>query len=188
MPDGDVLVHAGDLLQFGNAQEMQRAMEWLAALPHAKKVVVAGNHEVCVERGEGRAAIERAGAIYLEEESITIDGLHFWGAPWTARMRVWAFGKDRGREMAETWAKMPDDLDVLITHGPPYGFGDRVPIQGIPRHVGDVDLLERIRVTRPKHHIFGHIHQDPGAWRCGPTRLYNVTTDEGVLPATIIDL
>ncbi len=190
VPDGDILVHAGDLLQHGDLDELARATEWLAALPHSKKIVIAGNHEVCLEKKpvEARAMLADAGAIYLEDEGITLDGIRFHGSPWTPRFRIWAFGKDRGRAAAEMWAKIPSDLDVLVTHGPPYGFGDRVPIKGIPRHVGDVDLLERVRRVRPRVHLFGHIHQDPGQWSAGGTRFYNVTTNEGELPATVIDI
>ena len=190
IPEGDVLVHAGDLLQHGNLEELARAMEWLAALPHPKKIVVAGNHEVCVERqpDQARAMIAAAGAIYLEDEGTEIDGIRFHGSPWTPRYRVWAFAKGRGQESRAMWEKIPDRVDVLVTHGPPFGFGDRIEWKGALRHIGDVDLLDRVRIVRPKVHLFGHIHQDPGQWKTAATAFYNVTTDEGRLPPTVVDL
>ena len=190
VPDGDLLIHAGDLLAHGGLDELARATAWLAALPHRKKIVVAGNHEVCVEKKptEALAMLAETGAHYLQDEALAIDGVRFYGSPWTPKFRIWAFGKDRGPASAEMWAKIPSGLDVLVTHGPPYGFGDRVPIKGVKRHVGDVDLLERVRIVRPRVHLFGHIHQDPGRWSAAGTRFYNVTTNEGELAATVIDL
>ncbi|HEY8074704.1 MAG TPA: metallophosphatase domain-containing protein [Labilithrix sp.] len=196
VPDGDVLVHAGDLLAHGTLDELARATDWLRAMPHRTKVVVAGNHEVCLQRDRDR---ERAramldGFVYLEDAAATIDGLVFWGSPWQPRFAFWAFGLARGPELAAKWALVPDRVDVLVTHGPPRGFGDRVRIFGSERHVGDDDLLRRVREVRPRLHLFGHIHQDPGRWsesgneNESQTIFANVTTDDGTLPASIFDL
>ena len=102
--------------------------------------------------------------------------------------RVWAFGASRGPELAAKWAKIPDHVDVLVTHGPPWGFGDRIEWQGKPRHIGCVDLLSRVLRVSPPVHIFGHIHQDPGQWEEGPMHFFNVTTGDSDRGATVIDL
>ena len=79
----------------------------------------------------------------------------------------------------------PDQItDILITHGPPHGFGDRIDPH---THVGCEDLLQAITRVRPGLHLFGHIHQDHGAWPHHNTLLANVTTDEGELPATVFE-
>jgi Icc-related predicted phosphoesterase len=188
VPDGDVLVHAGDLLQHGSLEELARAADFLRALPHPVKIVVAGNHEVCLERtpAEARALLE--GFVYLEDAATTIGDLVVYGTPWTTKFRVWAFGATRGAELAAKWAKIPDRVDILVTHGPPYGFGDRIEWKQQQRHVGCADLLARVRQVEPQLHLFGHIHQDPGTWREGRTTFRNVTTSEGTLPVTVIDL
>ncbi|MBS2017809.1 MAG: metallophosphoesterase [Deltaproteobacteria bacterium] len=190
VPDGDVLVHAGDMLQYGSLDELERAIAFLASFPHRTKVVVAGNHEVCLEKrpAEARARLADAGFVYLEDEATTIDGVRFYGSPWQPKFRIWAFGAARGPELASKWARIPRDLDVLVTHGPPYGFGDTIRWRDEDRHVGCKDLLARVQIVRPRLHLFGHIHQARGMWTVGPTRFANVTTNEGEAPATVIDL
>ncbi len=184
VPVGDVLVHAGDMLQHGSLDELARATDFLRSLPHPIKIIVAGNHEVCLERqpAEARALLE--GFVYLEDEARTIEGLVFYGSPWQPKFRIWAFGATRGAELASKWAMIPDRVDVLVTHAPPRGFGDRIEWQGVERRVGCPDLLERVRAVKPRLHLFGHIHQDRGQWTVGATTFANVTTDEGASPAT----
>ena len=188
VPDGDILVHAGDMLQHGSLDELARAADFLRALPHPIKIIVAGNHEICLEKlpAEARAMLE--GFIYLEDDAVTIDGLVFYGSPWQPKFRIWAFGAARGAELASKWAKIPERVDVLVTHGPPHGFGDRIHWKGQDRHVGCVDLLARVRVVQPRLHLFGHIHQDRGRWIEGPTTFATVTTDEGASPAMELSL
>lgn len=190
VPEGDVLVHAGDMLQYGSLDELARAIAFLSALPHRTKVIVAGNHEVCLEKhpAEARARLQDAGFVYLEDDGATIEGVRFYGSPWQPKFRIWAFGAVRGPELASKWAKIPNEVDVLVTHGPPYGFGDTIHWNGQDRHVGCLDLLERVRDVRPKLHLFGHIHQARGTWTAGPTTFANVTTDEGQAPPTVLDL
>lgn len=190
VPDGDVLVHAGDLLRAGSLDELARAAGWLRSLPHRVKVVVAGNHELCLQKRpeEARALLE--GFVYLEDAAATVEGLVFYGSPWQPIFRVWAFGARRGPELAAKWARIPERVDVLVTHGPPFGYGDRAR-PGHPGgewHVGCVDLLARVRVVRPRLHLFGHIHQDPGRWEEDGISFANVTTAERTLPAAVFDL
>ena len=195
VPDGDVLVHAGDLLAYGSLEELARAVDWLGRLPHRTKIVVAGNHEVCLERERDRAkaramleAVDRM--IYLEDTAAEVGGVVFYGSPWQPRFSFWAFGLARGAELAGKWALVPERVDVLVTHGPPRGYGDRVRNFGAERRVGDDDLLRRVREVRPRLHLFGHIHQDPGRWEddATGTTFANVTTDDGTIPPSVFDL
>jgi Icc-related predicted phosphoesterase len=197
VPDGDILVHAGDMLQYGSLGELARAADFLRALPHPIKVVVAGNHDVCLEKQPAAARALLDGFVYLEDEARTIEGLVFYGSPWQPKFRIWAFGATRGAELAAKWAKIPDRVDVLVTHGPPHGFGDRIPWRPAGfggalgdelRHVGCADLLARVRAVAPRHHLFGHIHPDRGSWSSGATTFTNVTTNEGEAPPIVIDL
>jgi predicted phosphodiesterase len=188
VPDGDVLVHAGDLLAHGSLDELARAADWLRNFPHPVKVVVAGNHEICLQKrpAEARALLE--GFVYLEDSAAEIHGLIFHGSPWQPRFRIWAFGASRGAELASKWALIPPRVDVLVTHGPPHGYGDRIVWRDLVRQVGCVDLLARVREVKPRLHLFGHIHQAPGRWEEGPITFANVTTDDGSLPASVFDL
>jgi hypothetical protein len=147
-------------------------------------------HDVCLQKrpAEARALLE--GLIYLEDSAKTVAGLVFYGSPWQPMFRVWAFGARRGPELAAKWTKIPDRVDVLVTHAPPHGYGDRTR-PGHPegeQRVGCADLLARVEAVRPRLHLFGHIHQDPGKWERGPTTLANVTTAEGLAPASVFDV
>ena len=82
----------------------------------------------------------------------------------------WAFNLPRGKALAKVWAKIPDDTDVLITHGPPYGILDKTE-RG--EHCGCQDLLERIKVIQLKLHIFGHIHEGYGMFQDESTTFVN---------------
>lgn len=186
IPDGDILVHAGDLLRHGSLDELARAADFFRALPHRRKIIVAGNHELCLQRRaeEARALLE--GFVYLEDSEATVEGLRFYGSPWQPIFRVWAFGARRGPELAAKWAKIPEGLDVLVTHSPPRGKGDRV-FGGLYR-AGCADLAKRVTEVKPKLHLFGHIHQDPGRWEEDGITYANVTTSEGEIAAQVFDV
>lgn len=183
VPDGDVLIHAGDMARSGTLAELEVARDFLAALPHRHKIVVAGNHDCALEDTPEVARELFSRFTYLEDESITIEGVRFYGSPWTPRFFDWAFNLDRGPQLAEKWARIPEDTDVLITHGPPKGIGDRTIDD---RREGCVDLLERIEQVAPAFHIFGHIHEHRGIWRVGPTTFVNATTNECTAPPTVL--
>ncbi len=185
VPDGDVFVHAGDLCRGGDLDELREAADWIAGLPHEHKVIVAGNHDwaFVYERAAARSAI--AGMIYLQDAEATIGGLRFYGSPWQPTFHDWAFNLPRGQALADVWAKIPPGIDVLVTHSPPAGFGDRSPIGS---RAGCADLRARIEVVRPRLHLFGHIHQDGGLWDHDGILLANVTTWECDRAPTVIDI
>ena len=185
VPDGDVFVHAGDMCQAGTIAELLAVVTWLADLPHRHKVIIAGNHDWSFidARNDARALV--AAVHYLQDQALELDGVRFYGSPWQPEFGGWAFNLPRGPQIAERWNLIPPGLDVLITHGPPAGFGDRTPRGG---RVGCADLLQRIDVVRPRLHLFGHIHEDGGVWTHGDTTFANVTTWECERGATVIDL
>jgi Icc-related predicted phosphoesterase len=87
---------------------------------------------------------------------MVIDGIHFWGSPRQPECGSWAFGLNRfGRELHEVWDRIPLRTDVVITHGPPYGFRDTT-MAG--EHVGGEELAIRLAEVEPRLHAFGHIH------------------------------
>ena len=160
VPDGDVLVHAGDFTMKGTEAEVAAFGEWLGRTSHPHKVVIAGNHDFLFEADPDRArSLFPPNAHYLFESEVTIDGLRFWGAPWQPWFLDWAFNLQRGPELAAKWALIPDGIDVLITHGPPFGIGDRT-WKG--ENVGCEELLKAVRRTKPRLSVFGHIHEGYG--------------------------
>lgn len=186
LPDGDVLVHAGDMLRFGDLDELAEFCEWFARLPHATKIVVAGNHERCFESHHAQA-VDMLGpdVHYLQDSGIQLGGLRWWGSPWQPEYRDWAFNLPRGAALRERWSLIPDDTDVLITHTPPLGLGDRGPVGG---RDGCEELARRVAELRPLLHLFGHIHQDGGLWTDGATTSANVTTWECDRRPTVLDV
>lgn len=160
IPSGDVLVIAGDICNRGTLEEIKRFDQFLSDLPHRHKLVVAGNHDLPF----AKLAAEKAGAllknaIYLQDSSAEIKGVKFWGSPWQLRYFDGAFDLAQRQELAEKWARIPVDTDVLITHTPPHGILDRTR-RG--KHVGCRDLAIAIQHISPKAHIFGHIHESAG--------------------------
>lgn len=181
IPEGDVLVHAGDITRRGDLADLVSFNAFLGELPHPVKIVIAGNHDFCLERQPLESEAVLTNAIYLRDRAVVAAGLTIYGSPWQPRFFDWAFNLDRGRALQEKWDLIPEGLDVLVTHGPPSDFGDRV---GTGERVGCADLLAAVRRLRPRLHVFGHIHEDAGVWRDGPTTFVNASTCDLAYRAT----
>ena len=156
IPDGDLLIHAGDGTFTGKPFEVKLWMEWMVSLPHPKKVMIAGNHDWLFQKNPtfARSMIPDS-IIYLEDDMKEVAGFKIYGSPWTPYFLNWAFNLERGHRIREKWNKIPRDVDILVTHGPPMGILDQVP-DG--EHVGCKDLKDVISRIKPKLHVFGHIH------------------------------
>lgn len=173
VPEGDVLVHCGDWTNRGEESSVKSFLDWFSAQPHQHKVFIAGNHELSLE-GVNRKKILKLIDTYtndnlhfLENSSIVIEGLNFYGSPATPYYGGWAFNFQRGKSIAMEWEKIPDNTNVLITHGPSYGILDLVedlPFnRGRDLHQGCQDLKNRIAYLRELElHLCGHLHTDGG--------------------------
>jgi Icc-related predicted phosphoesterase len=157
----DVLVHAGDITNRGEMECLKDFAHWLADYPAEHKIVIAGNHDWCFyKRNKGRNVLEDNGIIYLQDEGCKIGDINFWGSPWQPDFCNWAFNRPRGIALREKWQLVPEETDVLITHGPPATILDAVGNSG---PLGCVDLLEEvIDRIKPRAHIFGHVHAGYG--------------------------
>lgn len=185
LPDGDILIHAGDMTQRGTLQQLESVANWLRAQPHRHKVVIAGNHDFALQRDAVNARALFHGLTFLEDSEATCEGLRIWGSPWQPWFHDWAFNLRRGADIDAKWQLIPEGVDVLVTHGPPAGYGDLV---WNGERVGCEDLTRQLDRVKPKLLFFGHIHEDRGEWQRGPTRIVNCTTAEAAFPATVIDL
>ncbi len=172
IPKGDILIHAGDFTKRGLIAEVQQFNQWLAAQPHKYKIVIAGNHDFLFEQNPVLAQSLLSEIIYLEDNFIEIEGIRFWGSPITPWFFDWAFNRQRGAEIAAHWKKIPQGIDILITHGPPKGILD-LTLHGL--EVGCEDLLEVVQRIRPQYHIFGHIHEAYGIAQIGNTHFINAS-------------
>lgn len=161
LPEGDVLIHAGDLTGKGTDAEVQEALEWFGQVGTFRhRVMIAGNHDFLFEREPGYArSLIPPNVMYLENSGAVIEGVRFWGSPITPFFHDWAFNR-HASVIGRHWKAIPSDTDVLITHGPPFGVLDRVDGG---EQVGCPQLLaEIVNRIRPQVHVFGHIHEGYG--------------------------
>lgn len=159
VPEADILIHAGDFSARSSIAGLTDFNNWLGNLPHRYKIVIAGNHDSLFEMANIFARSFLTNAIYLQDSEVIIDHVKFYGSPWTPEFNHWAFMKQRG-EMKYVWEKIPADVDVLITHGPPYGVLDKSGYK--KANMGCAYLGKAIETIRPKLHVFGHIHEGSG--------------------------
>ncbi len=158
---GDMLIHAGDVCNRGIESEVVAFLNWFKIQNYKHKIFIAGNHDWFFER----ATVEQINeiipkeVIYLNDSGVCIDGINIWGSPIQPTFFDWAFNRDRGKEIDKHWQLIPKNIDILITHGPPFGILDQT-ICG--EAVGCEMLLEKVNEIEPKLHVFGHIHEGYG--------------------------
>lgn len=173
LPEGDVLVHAGDLTNRGSLPTLEKVAKWFENQNFKHKIMIAGNHDFGFQNVNHDKAVklfEDVGVTYLQDSSTTVDGIKFYGSPWQPWFHNWAFNLQRGKDIAIQWAKIPDDVNVLITHGPPHGIldlvEDNIYNRGRDLHQGCEELSKRVtQLTQLKVHIFGHLHLNGGTTR-----------------------
>ncbi len=158
IPDGDVLIHAGDLTRHGELAELRNLNDWLGTQPHAHKIVIAGNHDRICEEVPDMMQTILSHATYLCDESFQIGAYSFFGTPWTPGSGGWAFSRSLNA-LSYYRAQIPDTTNVLITHGAPLGWLDQ-NARGEP--LGDPTLARAVQSLRPQVHVFGHIHESYG--------------------------
>lgn len=175
VPPCELLVHAGDFSRRGTSAETREFIAWMASQPAREKVLVAGNHDrfAELEPERLRELTVRSGIRYLFDEEVTLLGLRIWGSPVTPAFRSMAFNRERGAAIRRHWDAIPAGLDLLVTHGPPQGIGDRAFFGA---HVGCEALMDAVRQRPPRAHVFGHIHEAAGEYRDAglSTRFLNV--------------
>ena len=188
VPEGDLLIHAGDATINGTEDEVRNFLTWFSDLPHRHKIFVAGNHDRLYESNNRYARLLTAGfgIEYLEDSAIELEGLKIYGSPWQPRFYNWAFNLNRGAEMAEKWRLIPGDTEILITHGPPNGILDEVPRNFWTENTGCEELIKRVAElskNKLKLHIFGHIHCGYGRTEKFGVRFVNASNcDESYEP------
>lgn len=165
LPDGDILIHAGDVSPRGTISQIVSFLKWFNKQPHKTKIFTVGNHDFTFETDPSVCASligEHAPrCIYLNDSGIEIEGLNIWGSPVSPFFFNWAFNRHRGSEIRYHWDKIPDNTDILITHGPVFECVDQTT-RG--ESVGCIDLRDTInnRLKNLKLHVSGHIHEAYG--------------------------
>jgi predicted phosphodiesterase len=187
---GDLLLHAGDFMNSGyNPMEAMEFFNWFDAIDnYDHKVFIAGNHDRWMQDKPEEALGILTGyktIDYLQDDWITVGDsdphdpnvqtVKIWGSPWQPEFYNWAFNLPRnGEELKAVWDMIPEGIDILITHGPAWGFLDDV--EGNRNvHLGCELLAERIKQIKPKIHICGHIHSGHGHYYDGHTHYFNAS-------------
>lgn len=172
IPDGDVLIHAGDLTDTGKSNEIFDAYAWLSKMPHERIIVTPGNHDFGFEKIPSLRPVLAAKFPRVEtliDSETMLNELRVYGSPFQPWFHDWAFnflpGPAGERQAEEKWDMIPDDTAILVTHGPPYDVLDRT-LRG--RFVGCPALRQRIgNLPQLRLHVFGHIHESHGTRRIG---------------------
>lgn len=191
LPGGSLLIHAGDFMTSGyHITEAEQFFKWFDEIDNYEhKIFIAGNHDRVMQDVPN----EMAGRLtayktidYLQDEECVLyydghngdfpeDNIRIYGSPWQPEFYSWAFNLPRnGEEMAAKWEAIPTNTDILVTHGPAYGFLDDTE-GNRGRHLGCELLAERIKSIKPKIHVCGHIHSGHGYYFDGHTHFFNAS-------------
>lgn len=182
LPGGDILICSGDVSGRGTITEIENFFKWFDNLDnYDNKIFISGNHDFGFETDNEKLIGLLTGyknIDYLQDERMELwDGddqqLVIYGTPWQPEFHNWAFNLPRGEKLKEKWDMIPVDVDILITHSPPFGKLDFVNYDRV--NVGCEELLKRIEEVRPKINVFGHIHEGFGYVFDGYTHFINAS-------------
>lgn len=179
-PEGDILLHSGDILNSGYFNELNDLLPWAKEMAEKYPAVIftPGNHDWCFYEGYpfgiphpevARQMLEDCGWVVLIDQEYTHNGVKIYGAPWQPEFHNWAFNLPRnGKELVAKWKMIPDDTDILMTHGPPKNIGDKTRsnyyagCEALERRLYELKYAEDSKL---KIHQFGHIHEGYGTYR-----------------------
>jgi len=148
LPKGDILIHAGDVCNRGNKDEVHDFLAWFSSLDFQHKIFISGNHDWDLENDKSLIPVSLPDNItYLDNSNCIIEGIRIFGVPYIEKHEGYP------------WSQIPKNTDILITHNPPYEIHDKTP-NGL--HKGSESLLKKVLEIKPKVHLFGHIHLSYG--------------------------
>ncbi len=200
LPEGDILLHSGDFSMNGTIPEVSQFNEQCGKIKNRYThgiYTCAGNHDFLAETDEALCRSLMPNCNLLIDKSIEIDGVKFYFSPWTPWFFSWAFNfEEQNIEQAQRcWANIPDDTNVLITHGPPRKILDRTPdhYAHMGRNVGCGQLFSRtVKLRNLLLHSFGHIHCSYGHEKFENTLYVNasICTEQyrPTNPAYVVDI
>ena len=183
LPGGDLLLHAGDISSMGYQHEVQQFCKWFNNVEnYDHKIFIAGNHDWGFQNN-----VEKIMEIvnsyktvtYIQDETVSVGDdekmVNIYGSPWQPEFYNWAFNLPKnGVELAAKWDAIPDNTDILITHGPAFGVLDTVAGK-MWDNLGCQLLTDKIKTIKPKIHLCGHIHSGYGYFFDGDTHFLNAS-------------
>lgn len=174
IPGCNVLIHCGDFCSFqqDDLQTLQDVDAWFGEVEADHVICIGGNHDFALQSGKFRFI----NAAFLEDRVIEAAGLAIYGSPWCPDLPGFAYFASH-EELIEHWKRIPTDIDILVTHTPPYRILD-LPTSGNV-HLGCQHLLQELNRVRPRLHVFGHVHASHGVFENGTTRFINAAVVGG---------
>lgn len=182
LPGGDILIHAGDFTSRGYMHEIDNFCKWFSKQDnYENKIFIAGNHDFGFQDSPNKAmeiVSKYPNIIYLQDDFVYVgehpNFIKIYGSPWQPEFYNWAFNLPRnGWEIEQKWNDIPADIDILITHGPSFGYLDKVI--GRKDNLGCELLNNRIKAINPKIHVCGHIHSAYGYIKDENTHYFNAS-------------
>lgn len=179
IPEGiDMVIHSGDFSNyhdvFKNEPEALSFLWWFGALEIKHKVLIAGNHDAlaCLWNAKFKELCTDLGIIYLENTDVVIEGLKIWGSPYTPQFGNWHFMKSRAK-IDRVWQSIPDDTDIIVTHGPPKGILDIAEDRYHSIEFCGCSALKKqvLKMPNLKLMCFGHIHNNTDIINAGTMKL-----------------
>lgn len=185
MPSADILIHCGDYSSRGCEYELEDFKYWIDSVSHLYKhiILVPGNHDRIFQAEEQQSRLILNNVTVLIDEYVEILGLRIYGTPYQPFFNNWAFNL-KGKALHDKYRKIPDKLDILITHSPPKGILDSVrqvfdrKTKTYLEHVsyGSEFLYKQVVKKQPRFHFFGHIHDSFGVFNSGTTVFANASS------------
>jgi len=179
---GNLLIVAGDLTARDTWKQREVFLEWLNGQNYKKKVFITGNHDYVFQYFDEEDSLNYPSINYLCDSGTEFEGLKIWGSPWTCKFEgqnrnCMAFTVDSDKELEKKWKLIPEDIDILVTHSPPYGIFDCVKKIKGSEHVGSKSLRQHVMTRiKPQVHAFGHIHEWGGKITdCVTTKFVNAS-------------
>lgn len=164
---GDLLIVAGDLTATHTLREYNEFMRWFEKQEYRKKVYILGNHDTFYHPDFD----DKPWCSFLHDSGTEFEGLKIWGTPWSLwfpeiNPKCKAFTGSE-EELEKRYRNIPYDIDILISHSPPFGILDKIYIHGNEpfadsAYVGSKSLRNILFGSDIKLHVFGHIHEHGG--------------------------
>lgn len=194
IPDCDLLLLGGDYCPIPKKyRHMQlewfqrNFVPWINYISKKTKVIgIAGNHDFLFQ--DYPDLVPEMNWTYLQDSGTIYEGLNIWGTPWQLEFYDWAFNLNED-ELKQKYDLIPNEVDIIISHGPPFGFGDYT--YNSKTNVGSKSLTDRIENIQPKLLVFGHIHEGYGQYEIGKTKLINASyynSFQGLQPVQVIEI
>ena len=179
IPECDILLIAGDIGRHGrqiykDANWLEYNFNpWLKKQPAKHIVMTPGNHDIVFQ--DARSLVPKFDCHLLIDEMVEIDGIKIYGSPWSLEFYDWGFNLSE-EKLKLVWDKIPEDIDILLVHSPPFGILDMTHHPGYPaKRIGSRSLTDRIKKIRPKYVVFGHNHGEPGVIKRDGVTYINAT-------------